>query len=111
MPHLDNRLPDTHEGARERLASTLGHLVDEGQHLLDQAQRSGGEHLGVAREKFEAQLARARNELESLGAAADYRARRAARAGNRALHEHPYAAIGIAAGLGALLAAVFARRR
>lgn len=111
MEHIADKLSNTSDGARDRLASILEHVVDQGEQLLDHAQRSGEEHFGVARQKFETQLGRARAELAALGDTAGYKARRAARVTGQAVHEHPYAAIGIAAGIGALLAAVLIRRR
>ena len=111
MHELASKLSDTGHAAQERLAAMLEHVVDEGEQLLDTAQRSGSEHFGAARERFEHQLGRARAELEAFGDTAGYKARRAARLTGHAVHEHPVAALGIAAGIGALLAAVLMKRR
>jgi ElaB/YqjD/DUF883 family membrane-anchored ribosome-binding protein len=96
--------------ARERLTSSLKHMVEEAEHLLRNAQRSGSEEFNAARDKFEARLKQARDELESLQESAIYNAKRAARATDHAVHEHPYAAMGLAAGVGVLLGMLISRR-
>ena len=84
-------------GARERLTHSLQQMVDEADHLLKSAQRSGSEQFNAARDKFEVQLRHAKEELRHLEEAAVYNAKRAAHATDHAVHEHPYAAMGIAA--------------
>lgn len=101
---------DTETSARERLAQSLKHMVDEADHLLAKAERTGSEQFNAAREKFEAQLSHAKDELRRLEASAIDNAKRAARATDHAVHEHPYAAMGIAAGVGVLIGMLIARR-
>lgn len=95
---------------RDRLAHGLQQMVDEANHLLKDAQRAGSEQFGSTREKLEAQLRRARRELGRLEDEALYRGRRAARKADHAVHEHPYVAIGVAAGVGLLVGLLIARR-
>lgn len=97
-------------GARERLTHSLQQMVDEADHLLKSAQRSGSEQFNAARDKFEVQLRHAKEELRQLEEAAVYNAKRAARATDHAVHEHPYAAMGIAAGAGLLIGMLISRR-
>ena len=96
--------------ARERLAQSLKHMVDEADHLLAKAERSGSEQFMAAREKFEAQLHHAKDELRRLEISAIDNAKRAARATDHAVHEHPYAAMGLAAGVGLLVGMLITRR-
>ncbi|WP_428421126.1 DUF883 family protein [Methylibium sp.] len=96
--------------ARERLAHGLQQMVDEASHLLKDAQRAGGDQLNATRDKFETQLRRARAELGRLEDEAMYKARRAARNTDHAVHEHPYAAMAVAAGVGLLVGMLIARR-
>ena len=98
------------QSARDRLAASLKHMVDEADQLLKTAQRTGSDQFNAARDKFEAQLRHARAELDELQDKAAYNAKRAARATDEAVHEHPYAAMGIAAGVGLLLGMLIARR-
>lgn len=95
---------------RDRLASSLREMVDEAEHLLKTAQRGGSEQFAVARDKFEAQLKRARTELDALQDTAAYNVRRAARVADGAVHDHPYAAAGLAAGVGMLIGMLITRR-
>lgn len=95
---------------RERLAHSLQQMVDEAEHLLKNAQRTGSEQFNAARDKFELQLRQAKYELRKLEDAAIYNAKRAARATDHAVHEHPYTAMGIAAGAGLLIGMLVSRR-
>ena len=111
MEELASKLSDTSNDARQRLAAVLSNVVDEGEQLLASAQRSSSQQFGAARDKFEARLGDARAALDALGDTAQYKLRRAARVSGRAVHEHPLAAIGIAAFIGAALTAVLIKRR
>ena len=96
--------------ARERLAQSLKHMVDEADQLLSKAERSGSEQFNAARAKFETQLQHAKEELRHLELSAIDSAKRAARVTDHAVHEHPYAAMGIAAGAGLLIGMLISRR-
>ncbi len=96
--------------ARDRLATSLQQIVDDADQLLKNAQRNGTEHFNVARDKFEARVRHARSELDALQGDAAYQARRAARVTDHAVHEHPYAAIGLTAAVALLVGLLIARR-
>ncbi len=98
------------ETARERVAQSLQQMVNEAENLLKDAQHTGSESFSAAREKFELQLRNAKAELGRLEESAVYNAKRAARATDHAVHEHPYAAMGIAAGAALLIGMLIARR-
>lgn len=100
----------TETAARERLTHSLQQMVDEADHLLKNAQRTGSEQFNAARDKFEVQLRHAKEELRRLEDAAVYNAKRAARATDHAVHEHPYAAMSVAAGVGLLIGMLITRR-
>lgn len=97
-------------GSREALAQSLRHVLSEAEHLLKSAHSAGGEQFKAARERFEEQLRSAKLELNDLETVAIENAKRAARATDEAVHEHPYAAMAIAAGIGALIGMLIARR-
>lgn len=107
---MDASTITTEHGERNRLADSLNTLVAEAEQLLDTAQRNGSEQFVAARDRVERQLQRARTELDSLQDAAAYKLRRAARATDSAVHDHPYAALGLAVGVGVLIGALAARR-
>lgn len=108
---MDTRTnPATAETSREHLATSLRELVSESEELVKHIQRSGGEQLQVARDRFETTLANAREELESMQDSAMRRARRAAKVADETVHQHPYASMGAAAAVGALIGMLITRR-
>jgi ElaB/YqjD/DUF883 family membrane-anchored ribosome-binding protein len=96
--------------ARERLAQSLKHMVDEADQLLSKAEHTSSDQFHAARQKFEAQLRHAKEELRRIELSAIDSAKRAARATDHAVHEHPYAAMGMAAGVGLLIGMLISRR-
>ncbi|MDO9313553.1 MAG: hypothetical protein Q7T97_03280 [Burkholderiaceae bacterium] len=98
------------DDARERLASHLHDLVRESEHLMKAVQRSGNQQVDAVRDRFEATLKGARDELETLQDNALRKARRAARTADNAVHDHPYASMGVAAAVGALIGMLISRR-
>ncbi len=102
--------PTADQTSRDRLAHSLQQMVDEAEHLLKNAQRTGSEQFNSARDKFEQQLRSAKAELTNLEDTAVYNAKRAARVTDQAVHEHPYTAMGITAGIGLLIGMLIARR-
>ena len=99
--------PNTLEpDARERVAQGFQHMVDEADQLLRNAQRAGQVQFDNARDK----LAEAREHLAHLEDTTMAQARRAAQATDQAVRAHPYAAMGVAAGVGLLLGMLIARR-
>jgi ElaB/YqjD/DUF883 family membrane-anchored ribosome-binding protein len=109
-PNMDASTTTTDHSERNHLADRLSTFVTDAEHLLDTAQHKGSEQFAAARERIERQLRRARTDLDSLQDAAGYKLRRAARATDNAVHDHPYAALGLAVGLGVLIGALAARR-
>ena len=95
---------------RDRLAKSLQELVDDAEALLKAAQRSGSEQFVAARDSLEARVRHAQSELAALEDAAAYNVRRAARAADTAVHDHPYATAGMAAGVGLLVGMLISRR-
>ena len=85
--------------SKEGLAHSLRRIVDEAEQFLDVATYTGDQKLDAAREKFVKNLRGMRAQLEDLEDDAMHGARRAARTAGRAVQEHPYSAIGVAAGV------------
>jgi ElaB/YqjD/DUF883 family membrane-anchored ribosome-binding protein len=107
---MDPTTTATAEESRERLAQGLQQMVDEANHLLKDAKRAGGDQFSAVRDRFETQLQRAKAELRRLEGEAVDRTKRAAAATDHAVHEHPYTAMGIAAGVGLLIGMLISRR-
>lgn len=102
--------PDSDTTVRDRLMRSLQEMVADAEALLKTAERSGSEQFLAARGRFESRLHQARTELASLQDAASYNVRRAARVADTAVHQHPYAAAGLAAGIGVLVGMLISRR-
>ena len=107
---MDPTTTTAEETSRERLAQGLQQMVDEANQLLKDTKRTGGDHFGAVRDRLETQLQRARAELRRLETEAVDRTKRAAAATDHAVHEHPYTAMGIAAGVGLLIGMLISRR-
>lgn len=98
---------------RERIASGLQSAADDVEALLDSGLQRGDAQVEALRDRLSSRLRRTRLQLVELEEAAVDRARQAARKVDDQVHEHPYAAIGVAAAVGALagLLVAMSRRR
>jgi ElaB/YqjD/DUF883 family membrane-anchored ribosome-binding protein len=101
---------DTATTDKQGLASSLRRMIDEADGLLKSATRTGDEAFDTLHDQFTDQVKQMREQLDELEETAVYRARRAARAADRGVHEHPYGAMGAAAALGLLVGVLIARR-
>ncbi len=101
---------DKDHADRERLMSSLQDIVTDAEALLKTAQRNGSDQFLAARDKFETRLHQARRDIAALQDNAVYKVKRAARVADTAVHDHPYAAAGLAAGVGVLLGMLISRR-
>lgn len=81
-------------------------LADDARALLTATADVAGEKVAEARERLSAVLERAK---ETCGRVRE-KAVQGAKAADQTLHEHPYQAIGIAFGLGALIAFLVTHR-
>lgn len=101
---------DTLDSTRENLVSEFRNLIAEGESLLRATSNLSGEALASAREKFRTQLTTAKARAADYTAAARARGREAAVMADDYVHDNPWAAIGVAAGVGFLLGALMSRR-
>jgi ElaB/YqjD/DUF883 family membrane-anchored ribosome-binding protein len=86
--------------------SDMGQLAEDAQALMAATADVAGEKVGEARKRLAAALERAK---EIAGRVRD-KAVQAAKATDEAVHEHPYQAMAIALGVGALIGFLVARR-
>ena len=86
--------------------SDMGALAEDARALMAATADVAGEKVGEARKRLAAALERGK---EIYGNVRD-KAVEGAKATDEAIHEHPYQAIGIALGVGAILGYVVARR-
>jgi ElaB/YqjD/DUF883 family membrane-anchored ribosome-binding protein len=83
-----------------------GQLAEDAQALMTATADVAGEKVGEARERLAAALKRAK---EIAGNVRD-KAVAGAKAADEAVHEHPYQAIAIGVGVGAIIGYLLARR-
>lgn len=93
-----------------RLARNLRNVMEEAEHLLRSAADTGDQKLESLRTKMQGPLRRMRGQLDAIEETTAHRAREAARATDRALHEHPYGAMAGAALIGFLIGLLITRR-
>lgn len=101
---------DTLESTKDNLMGEFRNLIAEGESLLRATSNLSGEALSNAREKFRGQLAIAKERAADYTAAARARGREAAVMADDYVHDNPWAAIGVAAGVGFVLGALLSRR-
>ena len=87
-------------------SNDLGSLAEDARALMAATADVAGEKVGEARNRLAAALERGK---EIYGRVRD-KAIDGAKATDEAVHEHPYQAIAIGVGVGAILGYVFARR-
>jgi ElaB/YqjD/DUF883 family membrane-anchored ribosome-binding protein len=87
-------------------SNNMGTLAEDARALLAATADVAGEKVGEARKRLAASLESAR---ELAGRVRD-KAVEGAKAADEVVREHPYEAIGIALGVGALIALLLARR-
>ncbi len=94
----------------QRLARDLRLLVDDTEALLRHAVRDAGEGYAEARVRLEQSLRTARERLTDLEEDVSRRLRAAGQATDAYVHEHPWQAVGVGAGLGLLVGLLISRR-
>jgi ElaB/YqjD/DUF883 family membrane-anchored ribosome-binding protein len=95
---------------QKRLAEDFRTVLNDAEELLRHAARDAGDGYNEARDRLEQSLKVARNELESAEQALVDGARRAGRATDSYVHDHPWESIAIGAGIGLVLGLLIARR-
>lgn len=102
---MTTQKPDT-----AQLMEDLRVVVEDAEALLKATAGQAGEKVGQARQRAEESVRQARERLGELEGEVRARARDAARTTDRYVHENPWGAIGIAAGVGFMLGLLSGRR-
>ncbi|MDH4189594.1 MAG: DUF883 family protein [Betaproteobacteria bacterium] len=97
--------------AKEKLVEDFRAVVSDTEELLRATANQTGERIAAARARAEETLREARVRLEQLQESALERGKAAARQTDQYVHEHPWQAIGISAGVGMLLGMLIGSRR
>jgi ElaB/YqjD/DUF883 family membrane-anchored ribosome-binding protein len=98
------------EVSKDKLVADLKVVVADAEELLRATASQAGEKVSAARARIEASLASAKIKLSEAERAALEKAKEAAKATDEYVHEHPWRAVGIAAGAGLLLGLLIGRR-
>jgi ElaB/YqjD/DUF883 family membrane-anchored ribosome-binding protein len=95
---------------RDRLVQDMRTVIADAEDLLRATANQAGEKIAVARERIQDSLHQAKVKLAEAEAVVTERAKQAARYTDDYVHDNPWRAIGVAAGIGLLLGLLMARR-
>ncbi len=107
--HLAEHTP-TVGASTDELIAHLKAAMHDAEALIKASANQGGEAMAAVRSKAEASIAIAQGKIADIDAALRARGRVLAEASDTYVHENPWQALGIAAGLG-LIIGFLARRR
>jgi ElaB/YqjD/DUF883 family membrane-anchored ribosome-binding protein len=101
---------DEFNQAKGRMASEIKTVIADGEDLLKAAAEVSGAGFAVVREQFDEKLSSAKERLIDASRPAVDNARRTAAAANDYVHGNPWAVIGIALAVGALIGFLTTKR-
>jgi ElaB/YqjD/DUF883 family membrane-anchored ribosome-binding protein len=96
--------------SQQRIRQELRDVVRDTEEMLRHKVQDAGEGYQAAREKLERSLKKASNELLAAEQALVERTKKAAGATDHYVHDHPWASIGVAGGVGFLLGLLLGRK-
>lgn len=95
---------------KEKLTQDLKIVIADAEELLRATASQVGEKVVVAREKIQDSLQRAKIKLAEAEDVMIDKTKQAARATDEYVHEHPWKAVGVAAGIGLIIGLLIGRR-
>lgn len=95
---------------RDKLVADLKVVVADAEELLRATANQAGEKVAAARAKIQESLQEAKYRLARAEEALADRTKEAAKATDEYVHDHPWAAVGIAAGVGFVIGLLVGRR-
>ncbi|CAM9493020.1 unnamed protein product [Phaeothamnion confervicola] len=96
--------------SKEKLVTDLKVLIGDTEEMLKATAGQAGEKIAVARERIQASLAVYKDRLIDAERALREKTKEAAKATDEYVHDHPWQAVGVAAGIGFLLGLLVSRR-
>jgi len=96
--------------SKEKLAQDLKLVVADAEELLRATASQAGEKVAAAREKIQDSLRQAKVKLAEVEDVLIDQGKLAARATDEYVHDHPWKAVGIAAGIGLIIGMLISRR-
>ncbi len=101
---------DNSEVTTEKLAADLKIVIADAEELLHATASQAGEKVAAARIKVQESLDQAKVKLAQVGEAGIDKAKAAARVTDNFVHDRPWTAVGIGAGVGLILGLLIGRR-
>jgi ElaB/YqjD/DUF883 family membrane-anchored ribosome-binding protein len=95
---------------KEKLAEDLKIVIADAEELLRATASQAGEKVSAAREKIQDSLHQAKVKLAEVEDILIDKGKEAARATDEYVHDHPWKAVGIAAGVGLIIGMLISRR-
>lgn len=95
---------------KDKLMQDLKNIIGDAEELLRVTASQAGEKAAAAREKIQDSLHRARVKLAEAEDVVLDEAKQAARVADEFVHEHPWKAVGIGAGVGLIIGLLIGRR-
>lgn len=99
------------EISKEKLMQDLHVVVADAEELLRATAGQAGEKVAVARERIQENLAAAKDRLVAAEQAVLASTKQAAKVTDEYVHENPWKAVGIAAGVGLIIGMLISRGR
>ena len=99
------------EVSKEKLMQDLRVVVSDAEELLRATAGQAGEKVAVARERIQENLAAAKVRLVAAEDAVVAKTKEAAKATDEYVHENPWKAVGISAGVGLIIGMLISRGR
>lgn len=96
--------------SKAKLMQDLKIVIGDAEELLRATASQAGEKAAAAREKIQDSLHRAKVKLAEAEDVMIEQTRQAARATDEYVHEHPWKAVGMAAGIGLIIGLLIGRR-
>ncbi len=103
-------MSNAHSANPDELVADAKVVLDDVEALLDEAAGATGERAQALRQRASEALSRAKSRLHDAQGAVRDNTRKAARATDDWVHDNPWGAIGIAAGVGFLVGLLVSRR-
>ena len=97
--------------SKEKLMQDLQMVVSDAEELLKATAGQAGDKVSAARERIQESLSAARTRLSKAQEAMLEKTKQAARATDEYVHENPWRAVGIAAGVGLVVGMLISRGR
>lgn len=96
--------------SRDKLMSDLRVVITDAEELLKLTAGQAGDKVAELRTRMQERMAQAKDELGQLQSAAVDQAREAAKATDHFVHDRPWTAVGVAAGIGLIAGLLIGRR-